>query len=80
MRPSGATHGPSVRPPLIGRERVKSNSSFAPLGTMASPVGFEPVGGEGGRRAGEDGECKDAKHGGLRKRWSWPGVGHGLED
>src|SRR4051812_38527712 len=39
MEPSGAQAGPSVRPPSIFAERVKSSSSLAPLGTMASPVG-----------------------------------------
>src|SRR5262249_17601335 len=39
MEPSGAHAGPSVRPPLIFAARVKTSSSFAPCGTMASPVG-----------------------------------------
>src|SRR5687767_2936675 len=34
MLPSGATAGPSVRPPSIGAERVNSSSSFAPGGTI----------------------------------------------
>src|SRR4051794_30083379 len=38
MLPSGATAGPSVRPPWIGAERVNSSSSFAPGGTMGFPV------------------------------------------
>src|SRR5438034_9811443 len=39
MLPSGATAGPSVRPPEIGALRVKRSSSFASGSTMAAPVG-----------------------------------------
>src|SRR5262245_52936649 len=39
MLPSGATAGPSVSPPSMGAERVKSNSSRASEATIASPLG-----------------------------------------
>ena len=40
IEPSGATAGPSVSPPAIGAERVKSNSSLASGSTILSPVGL----------------------------------------
>jgi len=40
MLPIGATVGPSVRPPLIGSERVTAVRVFASGARIFSPVGF----------------------------------------